>query len=122
MHCSRLGAFHEKGPVAVAPEQVLEFSVAETGQHRGVRDLVAVQMQDGQYGTVMSRVQKLVRVPGGSKRTCFGLAIANDAADDEIRIVERCTKRMRECVSQFAAFMNRTRSLGRDVTADTARK
>ena len=41
--------FDEIGRVAVAAHQGVQLLVADAGQHRGVGDLVAVQVQDGQH-------------------------------------------------------------------------
>jgi hypothetical protein len=46
-------------------------------------------MQDRQHGAVGYRIEELVRVPCGGQRTGLRLAVADDAGDYEIGIVER---------------------------------
>ena len=48
-------------------------------------------------------------MPRGRKWTGLCLAVANGDGDDEIRIIERCSVSVREGISKFAAFVNRTR-------------
>ena len=62
--------------------------VADPGEHRRVGDLVAVQMQDRQHRAVADRVEELVRVPRRRQRPGLGLAVADHAGDDQIRVVE----------------------------------
>ena len=61
-------------------------------------------------------------MPGGRKRTGFGLAVADHDGDDEIRIVERRSVACEMRVAKFAAFVNRTRRLRRAVRADSSGK
>jgi hypothetical protein len=49
-------------------------------------------------------------MPGSGEGTRFRLAIADDAGDDEIGIVERCSEGMTERVAQLAALMDRARA------------
>src|SRR5450755_4023797 len=87
-----------------------------------IADLVAVEMQDRQHGSIENRVEKLVGLPGGRQRAGLRLAVADDAGDDQGRIVERCPKRMTERVAQLTAFMDGTRRRRRDVAGDSAGK
>jgi hypothetical protein len=61
-------------------------------------------------------------VPGRGERSGFGLAVADDAGNDQARIVEHRAERMAERVAELAAFVNRTRALGRRVTRNSPRK
>ena len=58
------------------------------GGHGRAGDFVAVEVQDGQHGAVMHRVQELVGMPAGGHRASLGFAVADDASDDQGRIVE----------------------------------
>ena len=49
------------------------------------------------------------------------LAVADDAGDDQIRVVEGGPIRVDQRIAQLSAFMNRARSLGRDVTRNSVR-
>ncbi len=52
----------------------------------------------------------------------FRFAIADDAGNDEIGIVERRAEGMAERVSQFATFVNRPRCRGGNVAGNPAGK
>ena len=51
-------------------------------------------MQDRQHRAVCGRIEKLVRVPRRGQRSGLRLAIADDAGDDEIGVVEHSPERM----------------------------
>src|SRR6266568_1149584 len=61
-------------------------------------------------------------MPRSCQWSSFGLAISNHNAHDEIRIVKRCAKRMRQTVPEFASFMDRTRDFRRAMTPQLTRK
>ena len=100
---------------AVAAKELLELFAANAGEQGGIGNLVAVQMQNRQHGSVGGGIQKLVGMPGGGKRSGFRLAVANDAGDDEIGIVERRAERMAQRIAELAAFVDRARALRRHV-------
>jgi hypothetical protein len=50
-------------------------------------------------------MQELVGVPARRERTRLGLAIADDARDDELRIVECGAERVRQRVTELASFV-----------------
>ena len=112
----------EDGCVPVAAEELLELLVADAREHAGVRNLVAVQMQNRQHGAIGCRIEKLVRMPARCQRSGFGLAVTDDGRHDELGIVERGAVGVTEGVAELAAFVNRAWRLGRDVTRNAARK
>lgn len=122
VHLCRIVALDEIGRIAIAAEQGFQFVARDAGQHRGAGDLVAVQMQDGQYGAVMDRIEKLVRVPARGERPGLRLAVADHAGNDQVRIVEGRTVSVRQRITQLAALVDRPGCLGRDMTGDAARK
>ena len=52
----------------------------------------------------------------------LGLAVADDARDDQVRVVERRAVGVREGVAELAALVDRAGRLGRDVARDAARE
>ena len=54
----------------------------------GIGDLVAVEVQDRQDRPVGRRVQELVGMPARRQRSGLRLAVADDAGDDQVGIVE----------------------------------
>ena len=50
-------------------------------------------------------------MPRRRQRSCFGLAIANYARNNEVRVVEHGAKRMAERIPEFATLMDRSWAL-----------
>ena len=117
----RVIAFDEMRFVAVAVQQLEQLGASDARQQRRVGDLVAVEVQDRQHGTVVRRIQELVRLPARRERAGLGLAIADDAGDDQVRVVERRPVGVRQRVAQLAAFVDRAGRFRRDVARDAAR-
>ena len=110
------------GRVAVAAHQRVQLLMADAGEHRGVRYLVAVQVQNGQHTAVAHGIEEFVSVPTRGQRPRFGLTVADDAGDDQIWIVEHRPERMAERIAQLAALVDRARALRRSVARNTAGK
>ena len=108
--------------VTVAAKEALEVFVAHAREQRGVRDLPAVQVQDGQHRAVLGRVHELRRMPARRERAGLGFAVADDAGDDEVRIVECGAVRVRERVAELATFVDRARHFGCAMAWDAARE
>ena len=122
MHLFRLIAFHKVGRPAAAPEELLQFLMLDAGQDGRIADLVAIEVQDRQHGSVGDRVEKLVGLPCGRQGARFRFTVADDAGDDQIGIVERGPEGMAERVPQFAAFVNRPRRRRRNMAGNPAGK
>ena len=122
MHRRRLVAFDEVGDVPVAAQQTFELLPRNPGQDGRVGDLVAVQMQDRQHRAVVRRVQELVAVPAGRGRARLRLAVADDARDHQIRVVEHGSEGVTEAVAELAALVDGPRGLRRDMARDPARE
>ena len=74
--------------VAVAEKNPMSSSPIDARQQGGIGDFEAVEMQDRQHRAVARGVEEFVGVPTCRKRTGFGFAVADDAGDDQIGIVE----------------------------------
>ncbi len=61
-------------------------------------------------------------MPARGQRAGLGFAVADDAGDDQIRVVERRAKGVAQAVAQLAPLVDRARCLGSDVTGDAARE
>ena len=77
-------------------------------------------MEDRQHAAVAGRVEELVAVPAGGQRAGLRFAVADDAGDDQIRIVERRAVGMAQRIAEFAAFVDAARRLRRDVAGNAA--
>src|SRR5205814_2180991 len=69
VHRGRVVALDEVRRVAVTAHQGFQLVMVDAGEHRGVGDLVAVEVQDGQHAAVAGRVEELVAVPAGGQRS-----------------------------------------------------
>ena len=118
MHDVRIVAFDEMRFVAVAAQQIGQLRPSDPRQHRRIGDLVAVEMQDRQHRAVACRVQEFVGVPARGQRPGFRLAVADDAGDDQIRIVEGRAIGMQQRIAQFAALVDGAGRFRRHVTGD----
>src|SRR5438105_800828 len=101
---------------------MMELIMRDSRQDRGIGDLVAVQVQDRQDRAVGGWIEKLVGVPGRGQRTGFSLAIADDAGDQQVRVVERGAIRVGQRVAELTALVDRARSFRRSMTGDAAGK
>ena len=122
MHHLRIVALDEQRIPAATAKELLQFLMLDAGEHRRVADLEAVEVQDRQNRSVRDRIEEFVGLPGGRQGTRFGLAVADDAGDDEPRIVERGAEGVAERISEFAALVNGARRRRRDMARNAARK
>ncbi|MBV6517660.1 MAG: hypothetical protein HCAMLNBO_00226 [Candidatus Brocadia fulgida] len=120
MHFHGVASLHKIGLVAVADKQRLQLLVADPRKNCWVGDLVTIEVQDRQHHSVAHRVDKLVGMPRGSKRSGLRLAVTHHAGDDEIGVIERHAIGMGEAVAELSAFMDGTGSFRGDVAPDMA--
>ena len=122
VHQSGVVALDEMRRVSVSAKKRLKLLVTDARQHRGIGDLVAVEMQDRQHRAVAQRIEKLVGVPARRKRSRLRFAVADDRGDNEVRIVKGGAVGVRQRVAEFPALVDRTGRLGSDVAWDPAGK
>ena len=122
VHRGRVVPLDEVGRVAVAAEELVQLLVADPRQDGGVGDLVAVEVQDRQHRAVGHRVEELVGVPARRQRPGLRLAVADDAGDDQVGVVEGGPVGVRQGVAELAALVDRAGRLRRDVAGDAARE
>ena len=79
-------------------------------------------MEHRQHRAVGLRIEQLVRVPARRERARLRLAVADDAGDEQVGVVERRSERVHECVAELAALVDRPGHVGRDVARDPARE
>src|SRR5579863_7688238 len=61
-------------------------------------------------------------MPARRERPCFRFPIAHDAADQQSRVIKRCTVGMSDRVSQLSALMDRAGRLRSHVARNPARE
>jgi hypothetical protein len=119
---ARLVALDKGHVVAVTGEHVAHVVVTRAAQDGRARDLVAVEMEDRQHGTVARRVQEVDALPAAGERSGLGLAVAHHRGDDEVGVVERRAEGVDEHVAELAALVNRSRCGHADVARNPARR
>src|SRR5689334_21172229 len=77
-------------------------------------------MEDGKDAAVTGWVEEFVAVPAGGEWAGLGLAVADDAGNDQVRVVERRPIGMTESATEFSAFVDAARSFGGDVAGNSA--
>ena len=112
----------EERLVAVAAHELAELCLGNARENGRARDLVAVEMQDRQHRAVGTGIQELVGVPTRRERAGLGLAVADDAGNEQVGVVVRRTVRMHECVAELTAFVDRAGCFRRDVARDPTGK
>ena len=122
VHQRRLVPLDKVRRPPIAAEQLFQFLMLDAGQDSRVGNLVAVQVQDRQHGAVRGRIEKLVGMPRRGQRTRLRLAVADDAGDHQIGVVQRRPERMAEGIAQFAALVDRAGAFRRRMAGDSARK
>ena len=106
VHLGRVAALDEVRPVPVAAQQRVELALRQPRQDGRIGDLVTVQVQDRQHRSVGHRVHELVGVPAAGQRPGLGLAVADHAGHQQLRIVEGRAVGVREAVAQFTALVD----------------
>ena len=119
---SRLLCLDKKGRVAIPSEKAFQFHIRNPAENRRAGDFISVEMQDRQDCAVANGIEEFIRVPARGQWAGFGFAIADHASGDEIRSVEHRPVRVRQRVTQLAAFMNRAWRFRRDMAGDAARE
>ena len=97
-------------------------SFGNARQEAGIGDLVAVEVKDRQHAAIARRIEKLVAVPAGRQRPGLRLAIADDAGDDQVGVVECRAIGMAQRIAELASLMDAARRLRRNVAGNAAWK
>ena len=80
--------------------------MADAGENAGIRNLVAVEVEDRQNDSVGCGIQELVGMPTGGERSSFRFAIADDSGNNQIGVIEGRSVRMRKGIAKFAPFVD----------------
>ena len=97
---------------------LLKFFSRNAGQKAGVRNFVPIQMQDRQHAPVTSRIKEFIAVPSRSKRSRLGLAVANNARNDQVRIIECSAISVTQCIPKLTSFVDTARCFRSHMTGD----
>src|SRR5262249_8316371 len=99
---------------------MIQLFMADPGENGGIGDLVAVEVKDGQNRPVPRRGEEFVGMPARRQRSSFRFAVADDAGNDQIGVVERRSVGVRDGIAEFTALVYRTGCLRRHMARDAA--
>src|SRR5215468_10125006 len=99
---------------------MIQLFMADPGENGGIGDLVAVEVKDGQNRPVPRWVEEFVGMPARRQRSGFRFAVADDAGNDQIAVVERRSVGVRDGIAELTALVYRTGRLRRHVAWDAA--
>ena len=120
MHRFWLMSLDKIGLPAVTGEEMSKFLVIHPAKHSRICDLVPVEMQDGQHGTVTCRIEKLVAMPACCQRSGFRLTVSHHAAREQVWVVEHRAASVHDRITQFSTFVDGARGLGRRVARNSS--
>ena len=115
-------ALYEIRLPAAALKEFPDLVMRNSREDGGVGDLVAVEVEYGQNSTVGGGVQEFVRVPCGSERACFSLAVAYYAGGYHSGVIENRAESVRQRITELAALIDRAGSFRRNVRRYSARE
>ena len=92
--------------------------MADPRQHRRIGNLVAIQVQDGQHGTVSDRVEKFVRVPRRGEGSGLGFSVTDHTGNDEVRVVKGRSIGVSNRVAEFTPFVDGAGGFGRNMAGN----
>ncbi|MDI2022594.1 hypothetical protein PJL18_03134 [Paenarthrobacter nicotinovorans] len=81
-----------------------------------------VEVEDGKYRPVPERVDERWRFPGSLQRPGFSFPVADDAGNNQVRVVHCRTGGMHQRVAQLTALMNGSGRRRTDVAGDASRR
>ena len=113
-------ALDEEDLVPVARDQLPDLLVGRSPEHGRARDLVAIQVENGQNRAVPGWVEEADSLPAAFERSRLGLAVADHGGDDEIWVVEGGAEGMDQHVAELATLVDRPGSGHAHVARDPA--
>jgi hypothetical protein len=88
VHLRRVVACHGEDLIAESLKQGAQVVIVGAGQHGGVGDLVAVEVQDRQHRAVARGVDEVDALPRAHEGAGLRLAVAHHGGHDEVGVVE----------------------------------
>ena len=119
-HGRRIRALDDDRVPALAGQVGLDVLVAGPTEDGRPRDLVAVQLQDRQDRSVAPGIEEGRDLPRRREGTRLGLAVTDDAGDEQVRVVEGGACRVHQRVAELAALVDAAGRLHADVARDAA--
>src|SRR6202041_2473317 len=77
MHGCGLVSLDEIWLPAISGEEMSEFLIVHSPQHGWIRDLVAIQVKNGQDRAIANRIKKFIAMPACRQRAGFRFAVSD---------------------------------------------
>ena len=122
VHDFRIVTLDEIGLVPTPGVQCLQVCVAGSGLSGRTGNLVAVEVKNRQNRAVPHGIEKVDRLPASFERASLRFAVANNAGDYQIGIVERRAESVNQRVAKFAALVHRVRDVRTAMAGHAARR
>src|ERR1035437_1432879 len=107
MHDLRVVTLNKVRLVATSAVQSLQICVTGASLCGRTGNFIAVEVQNRKDRTVSHRVEKVDRLPASLKWAGLGLAITDDAGDNQVGIVESGAECMDQRVAKLSSLMHR---------------
>jgi len=92
----------------------------DAGQHGRIADLVAIEVQDRQHGSIENWVDNLLDCHAVARGPVSAFTIADDAGDDQSGLSNTAPKAWLSGIPQLTTFVNRPRRSGRNMAGNPA--
>ena len=111
----------KRGVVAVAVQQLARSSSSGARPSTvGPEILYSLRCRIGSTAPSRRRIEEADPLPRALERRGLGLAVADDAGDEQVGVVERGAEGVHERVAELAALVDRARRRDADVAGDPA--
>src|SRR5712671_3810364 len=97
---------------AVAREELGEFLVIHPAKQGRICDLVTIEMENGQHGTVTCRIQKFIAMPARGQWSRFRFAVSHHAACKQVWVIEHRAASVHDRITQFSTLVDGPRRFG----------
>ena len=122
VHAGQVLALDLEHLVAVALEQTAHLGGVLASEDGRAGDLVAVEVQDRQDGTVARGVEEGDALPRALERARLGLTVADDGEREQVGVVHHRTEGVDEDVAELTALVDRPGRRDGDVARYAARR
>jgi hypothetical protein len=122
MHRVRVIAFDEERRPAATAQELLQFLALDAREHRGIADLVAIQVQIGSTAPSVTGSRNLLDCQEVAKGPVSASPSPITQATISPGIVKGGAKGVAQGITQFAAFVNRSGSRRRHMARNAAGK
>ena len=102
--------------------RALQVFVARSSLNGRSGNFVAVQVQNRKDSAVPHRIEEVDGLPASFERTGLGFSVADDAGDDQIRIIESGSERVNQRIAEFPAFVHGIRDVRSAMAGHAARR